>query len=98
MLNVAGNRIAELPDSIGSARRLTELDCSHNRLTSLPNSLGDNTTTTSSSQLTVLDVSDNRLAALPVGVGNLSRLRDLRAGGNSLHALPDTFTLSLIHI
>lgn len=63
-----GNRLTELPESIGEIRGLTSLDCSANDLRTLPSAIGNLT------QLTGLGLHGNRLRELPEAFGSLTRL------------------------
>jgi len=55
-----------------------------NRLTSLPNSLGNLTS------LQLLKCSDNQLTSLPESMGSLNSLEQLLCSGNQLTSLPDS--------
>ena len=96
-LRVAANQLASLPESIGDMQALWWLDVSHNQLTSLPEeSIGK------LQKLSWLDVSYNQLTSLPYL--KLGKIVDLRASGNRLKVLPESFgnleqlaTLALSH-
>jgi len=59
-LDLSGNQLTSLPESIGQLTDLTYLDLSGNQLTSLPESIGRLT------NLTHLDLSGNQLTSLPL--------------------------------
>src|SRR3990167_6068589 len=63
-------------------KRLTKLDISHNRLTSLPVGIGG------LQALQELKVSENRLTSLPAEIGRLQALQELHVRGNQLTSLP----------
>ena len=65
--------------------QLKTLDCSCNKLKSLPLSLGNII------ELTSLDVSTNHLTSLPESIGSLPKLEDLRVRSNQLTSLPNSF-------
>ncbi|MEZ0395532.1 MAG: leucine-rich repeat domain-containing protein, partial [Anaerolineales bacterium] len=67
---------------IGNLTRLTELDLSQNRLTSLPPEIGNLTS------LTELNLGGNHLPSLPPEIGNLTSLTKLNLGSNHLTSLP----------
>src|SRR3972149_2481028 len=63
-------------------KRLTKLDISHNRLTSLPAEIGR------LQALQELHVRSNQLTSLPAEIGGLRALKDLHVSGNQLTSLP----------
>ena len=63
-------------------QNITSLDCSNNRLTSLPSELGNLT------NLTRLSCSTNQLTSLPSELGNLTNLTRLSCSTNQLTSLP----------
>ncbi len=81
-LDVSGNQLTALPESLGQLRKLQSIDVSSNQLTALPESLGE------LAELQSLDVSGNRLTALPKSLGQLTQLQSLDVSGNQLTALP----------
>ena len=96
-LHLSNNSLTSLPESIGDMQLLWWLDVSHNQLTSLPEeSIGK------LQKLSWLDVSYNQLTSLPHL--KLDKIVDLRASGNRLKLLPESFgnleqleTLALSH-
>lgn len=80
------NKITALPDDIGDKIPRTRLmDFSHNRVTSIPTSIGK-------LNLVSLDFRQNRLTALPEEIGNITTLTTLLSvGGNMITKLPRTF-------
>ena len=83
-LNLSGNPLTALPESLGQLTQLQSLDLSGNQLTALPESLGQLT------QLQSLDLSGNQLTALPESLGQLTQLQSLDLSGNQLTALPES--------
>lgn len=82
VLNLAGNRLSEVPEDIGGLARLRRLGLKGNRLTCLPPSIG---------QLRALEelyLTDNALTALPPSIGGLESLVKLQASFNELTTLP----------
>ena len=67
---------------IRNLSKLQKLDCSRNRLTSLPTEIGD------LSQLRELACSSNELTSLPEQIGELSQLQKLVCNFNQLTSLP----------
>ncbi len=67
-----------------SSRGCSTLNLACNRLTALPESLGQLT------QLQSLNLSGNRLTALPEWLGQLTQLQSLNLSGNRLTALPES--------
>jgi internalin A len=82
VLNLSGNRLAQLPPEIGQLTKLTDLDLNGNRLAQLPPEIGQLT------NLENLDLYDNRLAQLPPEIGQLTNLYSLDLGANQLTQLP----------
>ena len=67
-MNVANNKIYQLPTDFTDIPKLNIVDLSNNLLTSLPDSICDMKT------LRMLYVSDNCLSKLPENIGNLINL------------------------
>ena len=87
-LDLSGNRLKSLPDSIGNLIKLEKLNLSGNRLTSLPDSIGNLT------NLKRLDLSRNKLRSLPDSIGNLTSLESLNLEINKLRSLPNLEALT----
>ena len=81
-LDLSGNQLTALPESLGQLTQLQSLDLSENQLTALPKSLGQLT------QLVVLSVWDNSLAHLPNSLKELKSLEEIDVSGNKLSELP----------
>ena len=75
--------INEILDGLTVLPNLQRLDLSNNRLTALPESLGN------LSNLKYLFLRHNALTALPSSLGNLSELQYLHLNDNALTALPE---------
>ena len=82
-LDLTGNQLASLPESLGALTGLTTLDLGFNQLASLPEWLGALT------GLTSLNLGDNKLASLPEWLGALTGLTTLNLTGNKLASLPE---------
>ncbi|GAA1595599.1 hypothetical protein GCM10009804_60230 [Kribbella hippodromi] len=105
-LVLAGNRLTELPETIGQAAALRLLDVSDNRLSEIPaaiarchelrridvssNGLRDLTPLAEVPGLLILDAADNRLAEL-TGAPGPPTLTALDLSGNELETLPAAF-------
>lgn len=82
-LNLNGNQLEQLPESLGTACPLIEeLSIDGNRLTSLPESIG------SMAGLKVLNLRGNKLESLPDSIGSLKSLQLLLVNSNRLKRLP----------
>ncbi|CAJ1956920.1 unnamed protein product [Sphenostylis stenocarpa] len=96
MLDVSFNSIVEIPEEIGSAASLVKyadfcvvrLDCSNNRLTELPSSLGR--------CLELLDLkgSNNLFTSLPEDLANCCKLSKLDMEGNKLTVISENLISS----
>jgi hypothetical protein len=86
-LDLSGNQLTELPESLGRLTQLQSLDLSVNKVKALPEWLGRLT------QLQWLDLTGNRLTALPEWLGLLTQLQKLNLGQNQLTALPESLGL-----
>jgi hypothetical protein len=83
-LDLDGDKIESLPDSIGSLIRLKSLSISNNRLSILPDSIGNLT------NLANLSTDGNNLTSLPDSIGRLVNLQSLYLSHNLLTAIPAT--------
>jgi leucine-rich repeat protein SHOC2 len=107
-LDVSGNALTELPNTITLLGNLEYLNCSTNSLTNLPLRIGmlqslrnlqcaNNLLTSidpivSLTGLSKLDCSHNRLTFLPDSIGNCAVLKSLSFSDNNLIALPRSIT------
>uniref|UniRef100_A0A8D1SBG6 Protein scribble homolog n=1 Tax=Sus scrofa TaxID=9823 RepID=A0A8D1SBG6_PIG len=82
-LDLGGNDLEVLPDTLGALPNLRELWLDRNQLSALPPELGN------LRRLVCLDVSENRLEELPTELGGLVLLTDLLLSQNLLQRLPD---------
>lgn len=82
ILNLEGNNLTSLPESIGDLTNLTILRLNHNKLTSLPESIGNLT------KLSRLYLNHNELTSLPESISNLTNLIWLDLDDNKLTSLP----------
>jgi leucine-rich repeat protein SHOC2 len=85
-LDLSGQKLTELPDSIGELDSLLELDLSNNQLIRLPDSIGNLT------KLTYLNLRSNHLNELPNSIGKLRKLKTLVIHKNSLIKLPESIS------
>ena len=85
-LNLSHNKLSDgqLTLLANHLPNLEIVDISLNRLTAVPDSIGQLT------QLTSLDLSDNRLATVPDSIGLLTQLTSLDLSGNRLTTVPDS--------
>jgi hypothetical protein len=83
-LELQGNQLISLPESIGSLRKLEILELEGNQLTSLPESIGNLT------NLRQLFLSENQLTSLPESIGNLTNLIRLNISNNQISSLPES--------
>ncbi|MFD0331168.1 leucine-rich repeat domain-containing protein [Streptacidiphilus monticola] len=79
VLNLADNLIGQVPETLGRLRQLHTLDLGHNRISALPDAIGD-----LHGLSRYLYLSDNRLTELPAALTRLSRLGYLGATDNRL--------------
>ncbi len=75
---LADNQLTDVSWQIGRLKRLRMLDLGHNRLTSIPESLGD-----LDGLADFLYLHDNRLPTLPAALERLTKLRYLNIGENA---------------
>lgn len=85
-MNIARNKINELPSEFFRLRELKHLNLSHNGLTDISADLSDLV------MLEHLDLSNNQLESLPGGIGFLTRLTSLSIQHNKLQILPNDVT------
>ena len=78
---------SEVSDGLGRLQRLRMLDLGHNRLTRVPDAIGD---------LIGLDrflyLHDNQLSSLPDRLAQLTKLRYLNISGNAFTSWPDVLS------
>uniref|UniRef100_A0A8B9MHK1 Protein scribble homolog n=1 Tax=Accipiter nisus TaxID=211598 RepID=A0A8B9MHK1_9AVES len=82
-LDLGGNDLEVLPDTLGALPNLRELWLDRNQLSALPPELGN------LRRLVCLDVSENKLEQLPNEVSGLVALTDLLLSQNLLECIPD---------
>lgn len=83
-LDLSGNQLTSLPESLGQLVGLQSLYLSGNRLTSLPESLGQ------LASLQSLNLSFNQLTSLPEWLGQLTSLEALNLSYTRLTSLPES--------
>ena len=83
-LNLSGNQITSLPESIGNLNNLRWLSLVNNQLTCLPENIGK------LSNLKELHLEDNRLTSLPKNIGKLNNLQELYLENNQLKSIPES--------
>lgn len=104
VLDVSGNRLSSLPDSLAGLHRLHTLFASDNRFTTLPavlgrcpaldtlglkaNQIAEVPADALAPSLRWLILTDNRIAALPDSLVRCTRLQKLMLAGNRLSHLP----------
>src|SRR5260370_33065618 len=81
---IAENDLCEISEQIGRLRTLRMLDLGHNRLTKVPDALGD-----LDGLSDFLYLHDNRLRSLPPSLERLTRLRYLNISENAFEVLPE---------
>lgn len=82
-VNLSGNKLESLPETLGSATNLLELGASDNQLKTLPKALG------SLKKLGTLRVKGNKLTELPAEIAGLEALKNLDVSNNKVTALPE---------
>lgn len=85
MLNLMGQEIHDVPNSIARLRQLTYLNLSSNNIDRLPIDF------TQLTLLTVLVINTNQLWELPDDIGKLKNLEELDVSKNRLIVLPESF-------
>lgn len=83
-LVLADNELCEVSEQIARLKRLRMLDLGHNKLTRVPDGLGDLDGLTD-----FLYLHDNQLNSLPSSLQRLTRLRYLNISENKFEALPE---------
>ena len=78
VLNLYGNQLVTLPDSIAALTALKDLSLFGNKFTTLPKPIVKLTS------LTTLSLSDNQLVTLPDSIAALTALKYLNLHGNPL--------------
>lgn len=82
VLDLSGQQLTSLPDSVLSRTDVTTLNVSNNQLTNLPADIAKMT------NLEVINVENNRLTGLPPEIAQLKKLREIRANNNRMTGLP----------
>jgi hypothetical protein len=85
-LEIIGNQLNLLPNSIGNLKRLLSLDIGHNALQELPES------TSELRSLITLSARNNQLLTLPKNIGKLYDLKYLMLHNNRLRSLPESLS------
>ncbi len=83
VMDLSGQGLSSLPQSVLDARNVKQLDISNNKMTgALPAEIRHLTT------LEVLNASHNGFTGIPAEIGQLSRLRVLNFSNNTLTGIP----------
>ncbi len=83
VLNLSGQNLSKVPDSVFNQTNLTELNVSNNNLTgALQSQIGQ------LKNLRILNASNNQMTGVPAEVGQLSKLEVLNLANNQLTGLP----------
>jgi len=82
LLDLSGNKIEVLEDTIAALNVLKQLDLSNNQLKSLPDSFS------ALQNLEVLNLANNQLHSFPIVLTKLPKLKSLNLKGNSIEFLP----------
>lgn len=83
-LNIAGNRLKFMPESILSLSNLETLDMDRNEISSIPDRIGS-----SLNNLRKLNISECTLKSFPGGIADLSNLEYLSLQYNNLSSIPE---------
>jgi internalin A len=81
-LDLSGEGLSQLPESLGQLSQLQQLDLDGNQLTAVPEALGQ------LSQLQQLDLNGNQLTAVPETFQHLTSLQEFYLHGNEALGLP----------
>lgn len=81
-LDLSGQQLTALPDSVTNQTDITSLNLSNNQLTSLPANIAK------MANLETLNVENNRLETLPPEIGQLRNLKNADFSNNRLTSLP----------
>lgn len=90
-MDLSGQNLSALPDSIYKYPNLRKLILNHNRLTALPADIAKRL-----SKLRLVDISFNDFTEIPAALMALPKLRVLSAGHNHIKELPYTLPSSAI--
>jgi len=82
-IDLGGNRLNSIPESIFKLTKLEELRLSQNYLESVPRQIGN------LKKLTSLGLAGNKLTSIPKEIGKLKKLDVIFLGYNKLTSLPD---------
>jgi Leucine-rich repeat (LRR) protein len=82
-LDLTGQQLTSLPESVLNRTDITSLNLSNNQLTSLPADIVKLT------NLRILNVENNRLTSLPAEISQLKNLQEIRANNNRMTSLPN---------
>ena len=82
-IDLEGNRLNSIPESIFKLKKLKELKLSQNHLESVPRQIGN------LKNLMYLGLAGNKLTSIPKEIGKLKKLDVLFLGFNKLTSLPD---------
>lgn len=82
--DASSNKLAKLPDMLGSCTSMVEMHLSRNGLIELPESFGG------LSNLEILDLKENSLTSLPKQFSLLEKLKKLDLSCNQLMAVPES--------
>lgn len=82
-LDLSGQQLTALPDSVLTQDDVTILNISNNQLTTLPADI------TKLVNLEVLNIENNRMESLPDEISQLKNLREIHANNNRMKSLPN---------
>jgi len=81
-VDISGQQLTTLPESVTNQTDIISLNVSNNQLTTLPAAIGNLV------NLSVLNVENNRLISLPPEIGALTKLKSADFSNNRLESLP----------